>query len=655
MKLATALVPLIVLLGSAACHAAVTYPFIETDREDPDWVVASSRLILTDGRSIPDWYDDPEDPAFPWLVHFWKFEGDKQDGRAVPMQSTFGGGLNGIYVREGFDLYLYDDGNTDQPYLGNDACGFEHAAILEGPYFASPCDLLHNPSNPDPNNFAARTFFSSKSIGALGRDGLIVAPRRVIILDIDGLRRDAFYSMISRWTGRIPNLASVILGKRANGGDFNGLVRTNALWTGKDDMQADGDTDFSRSFQSVGVNYAVTVLPSYTFACQATLFTGVAPAAHGILGNEWFNRFAGNFNDAHNFRRGYSGGSARSVNQITRNYEWSFIGGKEQESACTATLVALAAGDFGWGGLCSTDLQFPTVYQQLSDDYDLSSVIGFNMYLEDTNYHADPNIHWARPSDDDLCTYNEDDTGKLYDRSMINTTLAYLRRLRQQEEPFPDVVTVYFAGHDHNMHMLGNNQTAYLQSTVDPEFGRFLKGISPWVDPRNFLYAISTDHGHTQLKHDSEHSIIVEDELEEVLWDMTPRYDCFDNIFEEEFTAYVALNGGMARAYNDYMYNVLKSLGVVDLYKENEDIKDEDLTAEYICDNIWIVGSPDTVTRKLRKLYDDTGGFGTVLQVQYVYEPFQDWLNNMTLFAKEVMPNLADLVPEDEDSAAAAQ
>jgi len=43
------------------------------------------------------------------------------------------------------------------------------------------------------------------------------------------------------------------------------------------------------------------------------------------------------------------------------------------------------------------------------------------------------------------------------------------------------------------------------------------------------------------------------------------------------------------------------------------------------------------------------------LQVQYLYEPFQDWLDNMTLFAKEVMPNLADLVPDDEVAAAAAQ
>ena len=44
---------------------------------------------------------------------------------------------------------------------------------------------------------------------------------------------------------------------------------------------------------------------------------------------------------------------------------------------------------------------------------------------------------------------------------------------------------------------------------------------------------------------------------------------------------------------------------------------DEALTAEYVCDNIWVVGSPDTVAEKLETLYNDVGGFGTVLQIQY--------------------------------------
>ncbi len=115
------------------------------------------------------------------------------------------------------------------------------------------------------------------------------------------------------------------------------------------------------------------------------------------------------------------------------------------------------------------------------------------------------------------------------------------------------------------------------------------------------------------------------------------------------------LNGPMAAAYSNYMFNVLQSLGVVDLYKSDPDMPDEALTAEYVCDNIWVVGSPDTVAEKLETLYNDVGGFGTVLQIQYTYEPFQEWKDNMELLAKQVMPQLKHLVPDDADAAAAAQ
>ena len=113
------------------------------------------------------------------------------------------------------------------------------------------------------------------------------------------------------------------------------------------------------------------------------------------------------------------------------------------------------------------------------------------------------------------------------------------------------------------------------------------------------------------------------------------------------------LNGPIAAAYTNYMFNVLQSLGVVDLYKSDPDMPDEALTAEYVCDNIWVVGSPDTVAEKLETLYNDVGGFGTVLQIQYTYEPFQEWKDNMELLAKQVMPQLKHLVPEEESAAAA--
>ena len=113
------------------------------------------------------------------------------------------------------------------------------------------------------------------------------------------------------------------------------------------------------------------------------------------------------------------------------------------------------------------------------------------------------------------------------------------------------------------------------------------------------------------------------------------------------------LNGPIGHAYTNYMFNVLKSLGATGLYKGDPDMPDEALTAEYVCDNIWVVGSPDTVAEKLSKLYDDVGGFGTVLQIQYTYEPHQVWYDNMELFANKVMPALAGLVPDEEPAAAA--
>ena len=115
------------------------------------------------------------------------------------------------------------------------------------------------------------------------------------------------------------------------------------------------------------------------------------------------------------------------------------------------------------------------------------------------------------------------------------------------------------------------------------------------------------------------------------------------------------LNGPMRRAFEDYMFRILGSFGSLGLYKVDPEMPDEDITAEYVADNIWIVGSPDTVTEKLRKLYSDVGGFGSLLQIAYDWKPAQERFDNcMRLLANEVMPNLADLVPGTPEPVAAA-
>ena len=63
-------------------------------------------------------------------------------------------------------------------------------------------------------------------------------------------------------------------------------------------------------------------------------------------------------------------------------------------------------------------------------------------------------------------------------------------------------------------------------------------------------------------------------------------------------------------------------------------------TLEYIIDEIAIVGSPDTVTRRLQELYDVTGGFGTVLMIGHDWDDKAKMKRSMQLMAKEVMPRL---------------
>jgi alkanesulfonate monooxygenase SsuD/methylene tetrahydromethanopterin reductase-like flavin-dependent oxidoreductase (luciferase family) len=67
---------------------------------------------------------------------------------------------------------------------------------------------------------------------------------------------------------------------------------------------------------------------------------------------------------------------------------------------------------------------------------------------------------------------------------------------------------------------------------------------------------------------------------------------------------------------------------------------DEAVDAEYIIDNIAVVGGVDTVTRKLQELYDLTGGFGTVLMIGHDWDDKPKMRRSMELMATEVIPQL---------------
>ena len=101
-----------------------------------------------------------------------------------------------------------------------------------------------------------------------------------------------------------------------------------------------------------------------------------------------------------------------------------------------------------------------------------------------------------------------------------------------------------------------------------------------------------------------------------------------------------ALNGVLRRDFEQYVLRLIPKLGMIDIFKVDPDMPDSDVTVEYLVDNIFVVGSPEEVTEKLLKLYDDVGGFGVLLAMGHEWQPYDAWVRSMELLVEEVAPRL---------------
>jgi alkanesulfonate monooxygenase SsuD/methylene tetrahydromethanopterin reductase-like flavin-dependent oxidoreductase (luciferase family) len=112
------------------------------------------------------------------------------------------------------------------------------------------------------------------------------------------------------------------------------------------------------------------------------------------------------------------------------------------------------------------------------------------------------------------------------------------------------------------------------------------------------------------------------------------------------------VEGAAGRSWESHVLPAFKSVrarGFAKPYALGELIIDpgmdiEELTVEWLADNFWLVGSPDTVAEKVTKLNDELGGIGCILTLAFDYsddpEPYR---RNIELLASEVMPRLADV------------
>jgi len=72
----------------------------------------------------------------------------------------------------------------------------------------------------------------------------------------------------------------------------------------------------------------------------------------------------------------------------------------------------------------------------------------------------------------------------------------------------------------------------------------------------------------------------------------------------------------------------------------------EELTLEWMVDNFWLVGSPDTVVEKITKLNDDLDGVGAICSFVFDYsEDRETYERHFELLGRDVAPRVAALGP----------
>jgi alkanesulfonate monooxygenase SsuD/methylene tetrahydromethanopterin reductase-like flavin-dependent oxidoreductase (luciferase family) len=104
-----------------------------------------------------------------------------------------------------------------------------------------------------------------------------------------------------------------------------------------------------------------------------------------------------------------------------------------------------------------------------------------------------------------------------------------------------------------------------------------------------------------------------------------------------------ALEGAIGRDFRGYFLKNARRGGRMGVFKQDPAMRDEEITPEYLLDNVWIVGDPAECARQLRALYENVGGFGTLLAIAHHWPDSAVWERSMTLLAEEVAPRLADL------------
>lgn len=388
---------------------------------------------------------------------------------------------------------------------------------------------------------------SSNDIWESSSDGVLSAApnRRVIIINLDGLRWDVLYK----------HLVTVRDAGATTEQTYRfslppGASRDTVLGNGGQSLRsALGELCFGDGMGMVDVRMARASYPTFTLSSHATMYSGVWPNRHGIA--------------AHKFivRDGIPEWDTHAWDSLPR--------APALQGFCTdATSGTGAFLDSLWGGLdqvgptnCVNRNRGIVSDLRVANLYDIAGQRGFRSTVIHNFYHgalrpweAEGRDFWWRTTPGELrslidaCSEEDLDQDEVFDGSGLNKARLLLRfqpssvklpssptfvtrfdqladRVSGEFRPVfhvtgephpdgpPDIITIYLSSIDRSSHKDGiANQGAYL-AWFDHRlalFVRDLRSLSPEVFA-NTVFALVSDHGHLNIANDPDHGEVTKD------------------------------------------------------------------------------------------------------------------------------------------------
>jgi alkanesulfonate monooxygenase SsuD/methylene tetrahydromethanopterin reductase-like flavin-dependent oxidoreductase (luciferase family) len=109
-----------------------------------------------------------------------------------------------------------------------------------------------------------------------------------------------------------------------------------------------------------------------------------------------------------------------------------------------------------------------------------------------------------------------------------------------------------------------------------------------------------------------------------------------------------AVNGAMGRMFREYFLPLMSTIKTdrtaIEYFAASSAVSIPQITTEYCAEHNWLIGSPQTVVRKIEQMYADVGGFGTLLLHAFDYaDAPEQWRRSLELLGSEVLPRIAHL------------